>query len=778
MNQLDFQGLGVSLLARAREILPTWLPGGKIVGREYTCSDLGGGNGDSFKVNVETGLWADFAGGVKGGDLISLYAAIENVSQGDAFKRLSESTGHISSRPSTPAAPPKPVEDLLKIDCPPADAGEPDMAHPKFGTPSMTWCYRKRDGSPIFHVARYDTGDDKEIVPYSWSTVKSAWVAKGFPAPRPLYGMEFLDAKPDAPVMVVEGEKAADAARKIAGHVYVVVTWPNGSNAHNKADWWPIYGRSILIWPDNDEAGRAAAKAVAKILSPECKTIKIIDVSGQPDKWDAYDALKEGWDWKRLVEWAKPRANPYNAPVAKAEPTPRPLLADSSPAPTVAIAAVNAATMIQSTAPTSVTVTTASEDAPPSSSLMATWEDLGLALTKQGTPIPNADNVIRILERSELYKNLLWYDEFHGKYFTRWKMPPDQKPREWLDIDELNLMVEFQFGLGMTRIEDGTVHKACKVYAQKNKRNEPRDWMNSLQWDGMPRVDVFFASFFGSVMTPYTTAVSKNFWIGMAARIFSPGCQLDNMVVLEGAQGVGKTRALEAIGGDWYAEQTTSVNDKDFLMGLKGKLILEIAELDSFSKGDVTKIKQIITCPVDHYRDPYGRAVHDRPRMSVFVGTTNEDNWQRDQTGGRRFWPIRCGRIEKALILKHREQLFAEAVQRYKAGEKWYQMPKEETATEQEHRRLIDEWENAIREWLPSRLTLGVTIREVAKECLDLDIKHIANMDQRRITSALKNCNWTVKHERGGNRWFPKAASDKPVMADEVETATEPAEAQ
>ena len=128
----------------------------------------------------------------------------------------------------------------------------------------------------------------------------------------------------------------------------------------------------------------------------------------------------------------------------------------------------------------------------------------------------------------------------------------------------------------------------------------------------------------------------------MKAREFSTGCQVDNMVVLEGVQGIGKSRALRALGGKWYSSASESVMYKDFYLILTGSLIMEIAELDSFKKAEVTRIKQVISSPHDYYRVPYGRDAQVYPRMCVFVGTTNEREYLKDTTGARRFWPIKC----------------------------------------------------------------------------------------------------------------------------------------
>jgi hypothetical protein len=186
----------------------------------------------------------------------------------------------------------------------------------------------------------------------------------------------------------------------------------------------------------------------------------------------------------------------------------------------------------------------------------------------------------------------------------------------------------------------------------------------------------------------------------MVARIYRPGCQVDNMVVLEGPQGIFKSSSLRVLAGDHHAEQHESVTSKDFFQNLQGVWLIEISEMHSFSRTETSKVKQVITCTTDHFRPSYGRRAVDHPRMCVFAGMTNHDNWSKDETGARRFWPITCVEIDLDGIRNAREQLFAEAVARFKGGETWWEMPALETTREQELRYDTDVWQQDI-ETLP-----------------------------------------------------------------------------
>lgn len=366
----------------------------------------------------------------------------------------------------------------------------------------------------------------------------------------------------------------------------------------------------------------------------------------------------------------------------------------------------------------------------------SSWIDLGLLLNRDGRPIPNLDCVCTILED---IKYPVWFDTFHRRYFT-------DGMKEWTDIDDLNLTIKLQKEFGISRISDELVAKAVRTYAHKNLKCEPKDWFETLVWDGEFRMSKFFINALGAKDDSYTIQASNNFWVGMVARVYRPGCKLDTMVVLEGEQGLGKTRALSAIGGKWHTESEESITSKDFFQCLDGKLIIEIAELDSFNRAEVTRIKQVISCSIDRYRTPYNRRPEDHPRQSIFVGTTNDTEYLKDHTGGRRFIPIRCGVINVDYIKENREQLFAEAVTWYKQGNDWHIMPYEETKFEQESRRQSDEWEYIIKDYINFKSV--VTVKDISVDCLKIDTSKLDMPIQKRIGRILRSINWHKKQTK------------------------------
>ncbi|HXF44896.1 MAG TPA: VapE domain-containing protein, partial [Burkholderiaceae bacterium] len=640
-TRINFEELAARLASRAHELLPQWFPAGKFRGHEFVVGNLAGDPGESLSVNVDTGKWCDFATGEKGGDLISLYAAQHRVSQIEAARALAGDP----VTAATTTAKPKPVENWTAILPVPDSAPAPPNTYRqqidgqwRALTFVARWAYHDTQGRLLGYTVRFTDGKAKQIVPQTFCrnvAGRAEWKWKSFPVPRPLYGLARLAERPEAPVLVVEGEKSADAAHTLLGDRYVVVTWPGGCKALTFADWRYLYGRTVHLWPDADAEGVEAMRRLGGLLHPHCRDLKIIDTSGQPSGWDLADAQAEGWDWPRIRDWGRARAKPYE------------------PADVVDL------NEHRRRRPPAAVLDTA--ERPRFVSQHQLWDEFGLDLNGNGMPLANLNNALKLFEQHAELSDLVHFDEFHQKYFHR-------DGREWHDVDELNLAAWMQRAIGISRMPDDLVHKAAVIVARRRTRNEPRDWFDSLAWDGTPRIDAFFSDALGADDTDYTRAASRNFWVAIAARIYRPGCRMRNVPVLEGPQERGKSSALALIGGPWYTEASESVMSKDFLQVIQGKLIVEIAELEAFSRAEVARIKQVISNPVDRFRPPYARAPGDFRRQCVFVATTNLHEYLRDTTGGTRFWPIQISDIRLDLIADTRTQLFAEAVHAFKHG--------------------------------------------------------------------------------------------------------------
>lgn len=296
---IPFEVINRAALAQYPQLLHDWLPAGKVKGHEFLVGDVRGAPGKSFKVNVTTGAWADFAGIEKGGDPVSLAAAIfYNNNQGKAAHELARQLG-ISSPDVRRQQQEKPKEKWDPIMPPPPFADAPDLhGYDKVYT------YRDQSGEPLFYIRRKEASGNarKLFTPLTYGTFdgNSGWHSKHPLSPRPLYGLEKLSRK--TRVILCEGEKAADAAQELF-HDLICMSWSGGTNSVKSADWSVLRGRDVVIWPDNDEPGAKAAAELQSILCGIAATISTLHVDDLPEKSDAADIIPDdpiGWLNDRL----------------------------------------------------------------------------------------------------------------------------------------------------------------------------------------------------------------------------------------------------------------------------------------------------------------------------------------------------------------------------------------------------------------------------------------------------------------------------------------------
>lgn len=491
--------------------------------------------------------------------------------------------------------------------------------------------------------------------------------------------------------------------------------------------------------------------------------IRIVDVTGQPSGWDIADALAEGWTTAETIAWARARVRHVREP----DPEPAPPAVEQPAAESEPPSRVNGHTheppaitaepwledhrpeVYEPTPPTIGLIPAPrdsyedeADDAPP---FYVTYQTLGLSTDSGGKPHANLNNASAVIERHETLTGRIWYDEFLQRVLTTWG---GDEPEEWSDAHTVKLTLWMQRVLGLAKFNTGIVHDAVMAVAHINKRDEAREWLRSLKWDGTQRVHLLMSEGFGAPANLYTEAVGRYFMCGMVKRVLQPGCKVDAMPVFEGAQGIYKSTALSVLGGKWYAECHVNIQSKDFYGVLQGKMLVEISEMHSFGPADVEAVKGIISCQVDRYRAPYGRSTNDHPRRSVFGGTCNGDEWNRDETGARRFLPIRCGTVSLNWIRDNREQLFAEAVAILRSGEQWWAVPLADARWEQDARRSHDSWEPHVRSWLMGRNK--VRIGELLAEAIDLPLAKQGNMEQRRAGRVLRALGWKNMTVREG----------------------------
>jgi putative DNA primase/helicase len=340
-------------------------------------------------------------------------------------------------------------------------------------------------------------------------------------------------------------------------------------------------------------------------------------------------------------------------------------------------------------------------------------------------------------KRIELLKKPIWETSFNGM--------KNHSDNDVMQIKQYLTTKDFQ-------CPTLTIREAIQTIAFNNRYNPVKEYLNSLKWDGVKRVENFFHEYMGSEDTEYSKFLGKLFFSAAVKRVYHPGCEYHYMIILEGKQGVGKSFALKAIGGDWFGEVPLMDRNTDTIDKMQGLWIIEVPELEVFKKKEVESLKNFLTNSIDRARLAYGHTTEEFPRQSIFVGTINpsELGYLRDTTGNRRFLPISVGdNIDIQAIKLTRDQFFAEAIKLVKDGFEIY-VPREmddEMAKQQSNRLCVDAWESIIVEYLNDFVPANkeLTSMNIWMDVLKGDPSRLGRSDQMRIVNVLKKFGYQSK---------------------------------
>jgi predicted P-loop ATPase len=826
--RIDLAAVKAQLAATASDWLPALYPQARLSPdrRTLRCADLSGRpprKEGSCVLHLDgpyAGWGFDFSTGERAGPVDLIYHGT-GLTDGALFEeaaRLARMERMVPPRPARPK-----VDYTLEVrrildGCMPlagstaeaylrgrglSDPASPDLLyHPDLtdydgarGWPGMVAIPRRADGAPVGGIHRtfvLDDGSDKAPAGKKMLGSVADGAVRLFPIPA------------DGHLGVAEGIETALSAEAIFG----VPTWAALSD-DGMARWqWPAEARRVTIFADAGDAGkRAAARLADRLNLADIPSGVVAPLHGD----DFNDDLQRGATAADYVPSSAESSEPAVAEVASAPEGP------SVPTAVSVVSDLEAAAEVL-TNPPDVTalgmllgrLVLARLDPLPERQVLAriksrtgiamsvldkqtaelrrrlnTTGDMShrairpawshkLRLDLAGQPERNEANVITALSCDEAFAGAIIFDEFRREVLvTRplpWTPAAEHFPRSWTDADDVRAAAWLQHReLNVTPM---TVSRSVVAVARETMVHPVRDHLGALAWDGVPRIETWIPRYLGAEDTAFNRSAGALWLISAVARIFRPGVKADHMLVLEGPQGAGKSTALKILAGeDWFTDELPDLGSKDAAMHMQGVWIIEIAELDAIGKAEVSRIKAFLTRTTDRFRPPYGRYTIEVPRSCVFAGTVNPDAYLRDETGARRFWPVRCGTIDIDALARDRDQLWAEAVARFRSGAIWWLDTPELIAAaraEQDKRYQADAWDDLIGQWLthevrtvagsspydaprtesvqrPAPLT-DVSMAEILGQAIGLEPGRWTRADQMRVAAYLKKNGW-IKYQ-------------------------------
>lgn len=820
----DLTAIKARLAATARDWLPPLFPEAQLTHdkRAMRCADLSGrrSRGEGSCVIHLDGPYAgwgfDFATGERAGPIDMIYHAT-GMSEGRLFDeaaRLARLERDLPARPAAPARPDHTLEIRRILDgCVPLagslaetylqsrgliDPGSPDLLfHPDLtdydsrrGWPGMVAIPRLANGDPVGGIHRtylLDDGSGKAPAGKKMLGTIAEAAVRLFPLPE------------DGHLGVAEGIETALAAQAVFG----TPVWAALSADGIVRFKWPQGTRRVTIFADAGEVGRQAAATLSDRLNmADIPNEVIAPLHGD----DFNDDLLRGavkTDYGSQITTAEgkllrddsgvtmPATDPKRAVDALATAT----KGLTNPPDLAELGALMGRIVKARLEPmeerhvlslikarTGIAMSILDKQLSVLRRRLNSTGDLmkpaarpawanRLRLDLSGTPERNEANVIIALSSDPAVAGTIAFDEFRQEVVVLQPVPWDEQntdyPRPWEDSDDIRLAEWLQHR--EVNVAPLVVGRSVGAVARDHRIHPVRAYLDHLQWDGTRRLETWPSRYLGAEPTDLTHAMCSLWLISAIARVYRPGVKADHMLILEGEQGARKSTALKILAGeDWFTDELPDLGSKDAAIHMQGVWIVEIAELDAIGRAEVSRIKAFLTRTADRFRPPYGRHTVEVKRQCVFAGTVNPDTYLRDETGNRRFWPIRCGDIDIEALRRDRDQLWAEAVARFKDGAIWWL---EDTALlkaareEQDKRYQSDAWDGLIDRWLTHEIRVfgdsfssfdpirresvlrhepltDVSVGEILEEAIGIEPARWNRVDQMRVSGYLKKNGW------------------------------------
>lgn len=701
------------------------------------------------------------------GDILDLVERFEGIER--FHEKVSFLDGDQTGRPlpapasSTPRRDPyDAVRVLPTTEWPSAPAVGPldywNTKQEKASTIQATHVWEYADEHDVLgYKVRFTVQGKKAFITIAWADNgqgRIGWTMRPIPTPSPLYGLARLLRYKDARVVVFEGEKKADIFNRLKIPKTIGIGFNGGTTGFDNVDWSPLVGRSVVLWPDIQRAGinswlgtRTKPGLAHQLTELGVENLRFIaPISGKNDGWNVDDAVDDGWSAEDVIRHMRDQIRPFAQVVEAREQKPEP-----EPVVQAKTTPDNVIKLDDRRRPEPAGMTgTYLIEVPETEPGPSAWRVDAKSTDAGGLKAKAAWNHMLWLYLHPMVWRAYAYDEFAQRVVWLRKMPW-QTREKWRffddnDAHQLAAMMS-KDGLDPTPKQVGAMMLAA---AERLKTVHPiRDYLKSLVWDGVPRLDTWLIDYCGAERRHMNCVFGRKWMISAVARIMNPGAKVDAMLVLEGKQNLGKSLVFQILGSavsaDHVHQNLSKVGDKDTMISLQGKWIAEMAELDGLSKASVSEMKAWLSTSRDILRRPYATNAEEIPRQFVVGGTVNPTGvgYLRD-TENRRFLPVEVTKVDVDGLRAVVDQLWAEATHRHADGETWWLDKDEYVAAQaiQEIRREEDPWLVRVDE----AITAGVPLRipPILEAILPEDASKHTKQAQQRVADILK----TLGYER------------------------------